>query len=217
MRRATASLIPLMALLTVALLIPHGYAQPTYNLAVKAGDWVEYEVVDSYGMATSYYKTGDILKMVIKGFDYEPVHDPEGNVAFTVQTAIVDLYVNGQLNRTDLHIGFYIFALFYPIDDAFWQDYAELLQAYKEYEEEENGEFEWSIQDKDGYKEIHISASMHGYGSVASITVDMTAGVSVQWKVKSTIPGQVSGMEIKLRNTNIEGVSLPAGTGGSSY
>ena len=214
MRKAAASLILLMALLAVVLIISHGYARPAYDLAVKTGDWVEYEIVNSYGMFTYLLKTGDRLKMVITGFDYDSVYDPEGNMAFIVQIAIYDLYVNGQLNQTGLRDTFYYFQhFFYPIDEAFWQDYAELLQAYKEHYYEENGEFEWSIQDKDGYKEIYISGSRYGYGYVVRITVDMTAGVSVQWEWEWTYQDQTAIIEAKLSSTNISGVSLPGKEG----
>ena len=202
MGRAMASLIPLTALLAVVLIISHGYAQPSYSLAVKTGDWVEYEVINSYG--ETYCKKGDRLKMVITGFDHDPVYDPEGNVAFMVEVAIVDLYVNGQLNMTGVRDSFDLYPLlFYPTDDAFWEDYAKLLHEY-----EERGIVEWSIQDKDKYKEVYISTSIeYGSRSVVWITVDMTTGVNIRWRLEW--PDRASGIEAELRSTNIEGVSVP--------
>ena len=214
----TALVVLLAALLAISLTVSQGYAQPTYKLAVKAGDWVEYEVVDAYGPDVSL-RRGDKVKLVIKGFDYQDIYDPEGVVVFSVQVAIYDVYVNGQLSWTDQRDRFpdyfpFFFIMFFPIDEAFWRDFDRWLRDYEGYIEQQGGTFDWSIEDKDGFKEVHMEGSSSGgYGENYRATIDMTAGVAIKLRCMTTASGQTWVLELRLYDTNIEGVSLPGGEG----
>ena len=78
-----------------------GYS--VYDLGVKEGDWIEYDVVEAenYKFFVEVH-SGDRLRFEVTGITVQERMYPNGTVAFEVEAPVCEIFLNGEHIRSNV-------------------------------------------------------------------------------------------------------------------
>jgi len=100
-----------------------------YDLGVKEGDWVEYDVVEAenYKFFTEIH-SGDKIRFEVTGIKVQERMYPNGTVAFEVEAPVCDVFLNGECIQRNVELGEMIFL---PRGEEHWRSLDKIEEVWK--------------------------------------------------------------------------------------
>jgi hypothetical protein len=206
MKKTRWILIPLFLIVLLPQLTPICSGILQYNLAVQDGDWVEYTVTEAENWEFFTKITpGDLLRFNIVGSQIHERMYPNTTVAFEVEDAVCDVYLNGELIQENVTLSE---MLFYPNGEPHWVALEKIEESWMETAPLYGVDYSSNITIG---KDTVLFSSRSGGGITAGFNVEIhkKTGVALEFK-RYLITGSNDWMYLlEIKDTNVSGIMTP--------
>jgi len=202
----------LFVLLLMESVVSSGLMQVSiHKLAVKTGDWVEYEVervwgdIEAYGRAL---RIGDKLRYKLVSSIIREMKTPDGTLIAYYESPLCDVWLNNEQVATDAEPepSWEPFAPFTPASDAYWQDVKKLWQATKDYLKSRGfiiKEYKFDIGSDVVTAILHAVFMLPYTRIIGKIVIDRDTGVTRNVYYNYTTLIMTQGYFVKITDTNV--------------
>lgn len=181
-----------------------GYS--VYDLGIKEGDWVEYNVVEAENWEVfGDIHSGDRLRFEVVGIKVQERMYPNGTVAFEVEAPVCDIFLNGECIQRKVELGE---MLFLPKGEEHWRDLEKIEEIWKKEAPKYGTNYDSDITI--GRDTVSFSYRMEGtVNGGCKQTVHKDTGVTLEFERYSYIGEKRSAYRLVINNTNVSGVLAP--------
>lgn len=122
-------LFAIFAVLIVSSMATVCMGYPMYELGVKEGDWVEYDVLEAenYEFFTDIHSS-DKLRFEVVGIEVQEKMYPNGTVLFEVEAPVCEIFLNGEHIASNVTLGGMIFC---PKGEEHWRSLDKIEDVWK--------------------------------------------------------------------------------------
>ena len=181
-----------------------GYSM--YDLGIKEGDWVEYNVMEAENWEVfGDIDSGDRLRFEVVGIKVQERMDPNGMVVFEVEAPVCDIFLNGECIQRNVELGE---MLFLPKGEEHWRDLEKIEEIWKK--EAPKYETNYDSDITIGRDTVFFSYQMEGaVNGGTKQTVHKDTGVALEFERYSYVGENRSEYRLVISNTNVPGVLAP--------
>jgi len=177
-----------------------------YNLGVKEGDWIEYNVVKAknYDFFAEIH-SGDRLRFKVTGIEVQERMYPNGTVAFEVEAPVCEVFLNGEHIKSNVTLSEMIFC---PKGEEHWKDLDKIEEIWKIEAPKYGTKYESNMTF--GRDTIVFSYRMEGAanGGTKQI-VHKDSGVALEFERYSYVGEKRTEYRLEISDTNVAGVLAP--------
>lgn len=181
-----------------------GYS--VYDLGVKEGDWVEYDVVDAenYKFFVEVH-SGDRLRFEVTGITVQERMYPNGTVAFEVEAPVCEVFLNGECIQSNVTLSEMILC---PRGEEHWRSLDKIVDVWKIEAPKYGSKYESNITF--GRGTVNFSYRMEGAvsGGTKQI-VHKDTGIALEFGRYSYIGENRSEYRLVISDTNASCVLAP--------
>jgi len=177
-----------------------------YDLGIKEGDWVEYNVVGAENWEVfGDIDSGDRLRFEVVGIKVQERMDPNGMVVFEVEAPVCDIFLNGECIQRNVELGE---MLFLPKGEEHWRDLEKIEEIWKKEAPKYGTNYDSDITI--GRDTVFFSYQMEGaVNGGTKQTVHKDTGVALEFERYSYVGENRSEYRLVISNTNVPGVLAP--------
>ncbi len=181
-----------------------GYSM--YDLSVKEGDWIEYDVVEAenYKFFVEVH-SGDRLRFEVTGIIVQERMYPNGTVAFEVEAPVCEVYLNGEHIKSNVTLSEMILC---PRGEVHWRSLDKIEEVWKIEAPKYGTKYESNITF--GRDTVFFSYAMEGAVSGgAKQIIHKDSGIALEFERYSYAGGNRTEYRIVISDTNVPGVLAP--------
>ena len=197
---AISAVLIVLSMATVCM----GY--PMYELGVKEGDWVEYDVLEAenYEFFTEIH-SGDKLRFEVVGIEVQERMYPNGTVLFEVEAPVCEIFLNGEHIRSNVTLSEMIF---YPKGEEHWRSLDKIEDVWKIEAPKYGTKYESNMTF--GLDKVFFSYRIEGAanGGTEQI-VHKDTGIALEFERYTYARENRTGYHLKICDTNVPGVLDP--------
>ena len=201
-----AVLSAIFAVLIVSSMATVCMGYPMYELGVKEGDWVEYDVLEAenYEFFAEIH-SGDKLRFEVVGIEVQERMYPNGTVLFEVEAPVCEIFLNGEHIRSNVTLSEMIFC---PKGEEHWRSLDKIEEVWK-IEAPKYGMSHESYMTF-GQDTVNFSYWMEGAVSGgAEQIVHKDTGIALEFERHLYVGGNGSMYRLVISDTNVSGVQSP--------
>ena len=199
-------LFAIFAVLIVSSMATVCMGYPMYELGVKEGDWVEYDVLEAenYEFFAEIH-SGDKLRFEVVDIEVQERMYPNGTVVFEVEAPVCDVFLNGEHIGNNVTLGEMIF---YPKGEEHWRSLDKIEDVWK-IEDPKYGTMHESYMTF-GQDTVNFSYRMEGAvnGGTKQI-VHKDTGIALDFERYTYARENRTEYHLKICDTNVSGVLDP--------
>ncbi len=179
---------------------------PVYDLGVKVGDWVEYDVVEAenYKFFEDIH-SGDRLRFEVTEITVQEKMYLNGTVAFMVEAPVCDVYLNGEHIKSNVTLGEMILC---PKGEEHWRSLDKIEDVWKTEAPKYGMSYDSNMTF--GRDTVGFSSAMEGaVNGGAKQVLHKDTGIAMEFGRYLYVDGNRSGYRLVIRDTNVSGVLSP--------
>ena len=181
-----------------------GYSM--YDLGIKEGDWVEYNVVEAenYEFFAEIH-SGDRLRFEVVGTKTQDRMYPNGTVAFQVEVPVCDVFLNGKCIQRNVELSEMLFC---PKGEEHWRELEKIEETWKEEAPKYGTNYDSDITI--GRDTVFFSYQMEGaVNGGTKQTIHKDTGVALELDRYSYVGEKRSEYRLVIVDTNVSGILAP--------
>jgi hypothetical protein len=179
---------------------------PMYELGVKEGDWVEYDVLEAenYEFFAEIH-SGDKLRFEVVGIEVQEMMYPNGTVVFEVEAPVCEVFLNGEHIRSNVTLSKMIFC---PKGEEHWRSLDKIEDVWKI----EAPKYGMSHESYMTFGQDKVFFSYRMVGAVSGGTeqiVHKDTGIAIEFERYTYARENRTGYYLKICDTNVSDVLDP--------
>ncbi|MCK4736475.1 MAG: hypothetical protein KAT65_28735 [Methanophagales archaeon] len=181
-----------------------GYS--VYDLGVKEGDWIEYDVVEAenYKFFVEVH-SGDRLRFEVTGITVQERMYPNGTVAFEVEAPVCEIFLNGEHIRSNVTLSEMIFC---PKGEEHWRSLDKIEDVWKIEASKYGSKYESNMTF--GRDTVLFSYAMEGaVNGGAKQIIHKDTGIALEFGRYTYVGENRSEYRLVISDTNVSGVLAP--------
>jgi hypothetical protein len=176
---------------------------PMYELGVKEGDWVEYDVLEAenYEFFAEIH-SGDKLRFEVVGIEVQEMMYPNGTVVFEVEAPVCEIFLNGEHIRSNVTLSKMIFC---PKGEEHWRSLDKIEDVWKIEAPKYGTKYESYMTF--GQDTVNFSYWMEGaVNGGTKQTVHKDTGIALEFERYTYSRENRTGYHLQICDTNVSGV-----------
>lgn len=176
---------------------------PMYELGVKEGDWVEYDVLEAenYEFFAEIH-SGDKLRFEVVGIEVQEMMYPNGTVVFEVEAPVCEIFLNGEHIRSNVTLSKMIFC---PKGEEHWRSLDKIEDVWKIEAPKYGTKYESYMTF--GQDTVNFSYWMEGaVNGGTKQTVHKDTGIALEFERYTYARENRTGYHLQICDTNVSGV-----------